>query len=89
MNIDLRRHDRLRLWTSGGGGYGDPLERPVERVAGDALDGKVSREAAARDYGVIFAGGVVDPAKTEERRARIRAEGASAAGHREREEAAR
>ena len=89
MNIDLRRHDRLRLWTSGGGGYGDPLERPVERVAGDALDGKVSSEAAARDYGVIFAGGVVDPAKTEELRARIRAEGASAAGHREKEEATR
>ena len=27
MDIELRRHDRLRLWTTGGGGYGDPLER--------------------------------------------------------------
>ena len=59
MNIDLRKHDRLKLWTSGGGGYGDPHERPVEHVVDDVLDGKVSREAARRDYGVTIEGAAV------------------------------
>ena len=38
-------------WTgvsTGGGGYGSPLERPVERVAADVRGGFVSREAAQR-----------------------------------------
>lgn len=37
--------------TSGGGGYGDPRERPVERVAADLADGYISEPAAQRDYG--------------------------------------
>jgi N-methylhydantoinase B len=37
--------------TSGGGGYGDPLERQPDRVAADIEDGYVSPAAAARDYG--------------------------------------
>lgn len=45
--------DRLDLWTTGGGGYGDPLERDPERVLADVLDGKVSAEAAAERYGVV------------------------------------
>jgi len=38
--------------TGGGGGNGDPLERDVAAVARDVARGLVSREAAARDYGV-------------------------------------
>ena len=83
MNIDLRRHDRLKLWTSGGGGYGDPLERSVERVVDDVLDGKVSREAARRHYGVIFEGDAVDRAKTGVARKRMRAGIGSAADRQE------
>ena len=56
LDSDLRRHDRLKLWTSGGGGYGDPQERPVGDVVDDVLNGKVSREAAQRDYGVSIEG---------------------------------
>ena len=47
------------------------------------LDGKVSREAAAGDYGVIFGGNVVDRAKTEEIRKRMRVKSASADGRQE------
>jgi N-methylhydantoinase B len=36
----------------GGGGFGDPKERPRERVIDDVLDGYVSAEAAVRDYGL-------------------------------------
>ena len=40
----------------GGGGWGDPLERPAERVLDDVLDEYVSVEAARREYGVVLTG---------------------------------
>ncbi len=42
--------------AGGGGGYGDPLLRPKERVAEEVRNGVISLDAAARDYGVV-----VDP----------------------------
>ena len=44
----------MRVVTTGGGGWGDPLEREPELVALDVLQGKVSFEAARRDYGVVL-----------------------------------
>jgi len=41
--------------TAGGGGWGDPLYRDPERVRQDVLNGYISVESAARDYGVIIA----------------------------------
>ena len=43
----------LRLRTTGGGGWGDPFEREPELVGLDVLQGRVSRESAERDYGVL------------------------------------
>ncbi|MGQ9583381.1 MAG: hydantoinase B/oxoprolinase family protein [Thermoplasmatota archaeon] len=40
--------------AGGGGGYGDPLLRPVEKVAWDVWNGVVSLESARRDYGVVI-----------------------------------
>ncbi|MCP3913366.1 MAG: hydantoinase B/oxoprolinase family protein [Actinomycetia bacterium] len=40
--------------TPGGGGWGDPRERPLEWVVRDVRDGVVSVEAAAREYGVVI-----------------------------------
>lgn len=39
---------------AGGGGWGDPLERPPERVVHDVVNGKVGIEEARRRYGVIL-----------------------------------
>jgi N-methylhydantoinase B len=39
--------------SGGGGGWGDPLERPVEEVVWDVQEGYVSVEQAERDYGVV------------------------------------
>jgi N-methylhydantoinase B len=40
--------------TGGGGGWGDPLDRDIERVRHDVMEEFVSREAARRDYGVVL-----------------------------------
>ncbi|MFC9839833.1 hydantoinase B/oxoprolinase family protein [Rhodococcus sp. NPDC127530] len=50
----VRAGDRHRQVTAGGGGYGDPLTRATQLVLDDVLDGKVTPEAALRDYGVIL-----------------------------------
>jgi N-methylhydantoinase B len=46
--------DRVRVITAGGGGYGDPLRRPLDLIRRDVRLGWVSREAAAQYYGVTF-----------------------------------
>lgn len=48
----LRKGDVLTLYTSGGGGYGDPAEREPERVRDDIAQGVISAETAAKVYGV-------------------------------------
>ena len=46
----LRQGDRVVVETAGGGGYGDPAERDPGALERDLRNGKVSAEAAARDY---------------------------------------
>lgn len=58
---ELHEGDVMSFRTAGGGGYGPPEEREVERVAADVVEGYVSAKAAARDYGVVIgADGLVD-----------------------------
>ncbi len=70
----LDEGDTLVIYTTGGGGYGDPLRRDPARVLEDVLDGRVSEEAARREYGVVFdgAGRQVDHAATDALRSRAR-----------------
>jgi len=61
----LVKDDMLVLQSAGGGGYGDPLERPVERVVGDLRDGYISPAACRERYGVVVRDGLeVDSAAT-------------------------
>jgi N-methylhydantoinase B len=60
----LTAGDVLRVLTGGGGGYGDPCERPPEAVLSDVLDGKVSRQAARESYGVVIDAETIDEAQT-------------------------
>ncbi len=53
-NVRLQPGDIIRLQTPGGGGYGSPLERDVERVARDVEMGYISRETARDTYGVVL-----------------------------------
>jgi len=53
-NCPVAAGDRVRMSTGGGGGYGDPRQRPVELVVKDVIRGFVSIESARDDYGVVF-----------------------------------
>jgi len=65
--------------TSGGGGWGNPLERDTDRVLSDVIEGYISSEKAFEDYGVVLSADrkSVDVAATKARRAAMAAEGES------------
>jgi N-methylhydantoinase B len=70
----LRRGDIVRYETAGGGGYGDPLLRDPDRVAGDVRLGYLTPHMADIRYGVVLGpDGAVDGAATARRRADLRA----------------
>ncbi|GAB5469223.1 MAG: hydantoinase B/oxoprolinase family protein [Rhodospirillales bacterium] len=46
--------ERAANMNPGGGGYGNPFERPVEKVVWDVKNGLVSIEGAREDYGVVI-----------------------------------
>ena len=50
----VQQGDRLATVTPGGGGWGDPLDRDVEQVRRDVLEGLVSVERAREVYGVVL-----------------------------------
>jgi N-methylhydantoinase B len=60
--------------TSGGGGWGDPLERDPELVLRDVHEGYVSAAKARNDYGVVLATdtGAIDLKATQALRADLR-----------------
>jgi N-methylhydantoinase B len=64
----VRRGDRIVLQSSGGGGYGDPLDRDPGAVANDVREGLISRRKAELAYGVVFNGTQVDEEATRRRR---------------------
>ncbi len=66
----------LSYRTAGGGGWKDPLDRPVEKVVADVRKGLVSVHKARSDYGVVIDPRTLeaDVKATEELRAKVRAE---------------
>jgi N-methylhydantoinase B len=69
----LEPGDVLLMESSGGGGFGDPLERDPARVAADLAEGYVTPAAAERDYGVIWRDRAVDAVATQAKRTALRA----------------
>ena len=68
--VQVQPGDMLIYRTAGGGGWKNPLDRPMERVESDVSKGLVSKEKAEQDYGVI-----VGDAKASERlRKKMRAQ---------------
>ena len=44
--------DQVMIRSAGGGGYGDPADRPRELVARDVAEGFISQASAQREYGL-------------------------------------
>ena len=74
----VRAGEVIRIRTTGGGGWGDPLDRPYDGVLRDVRWRKVSVSGAAADYGVVVAdevdNAVVDETASDVLRARKRSE---------------
>ncbi|MGI8305621.1 hydantoinase B/oxoprolinase family protein [Saccharopolyspora hattusasensis] len=80
-NVAIEPGDTFTRPSAGGGGHGDPLTRDPALVVEDVIDGYVSIERAAKDYGVVVEPFdpeldryEVDIAATEELRRSIAAE---------------
>ena len=73
----LKPGEAYFLRSGGGGGYGSPLERPLEEVVRDLLEGYISRTRAQSCYGVVFEADSdrIDEAATRARRAEMAARG--------------
>jgi N-methylhydantoinase B len=65
-NMDIHSGDLIHFETVGGGGYGNPAERPPEKVLDDVLDGLVSAAQAREIYRVAVdvEKGVIDATTT-------------------------
>jgi N-methylhydantoinase B/oxoprolinase/acetone carboxylase alpha subunit len=63
----------VRCFTAGGGGYGPPWKRDIQRVLDDLSDGYITRDAAASTYGLRFQDGgfEIDAAATNQARLQL------------------
>ena len=73
--IPMQAGDILRLETPGGGGYGNPTDRPPELVLQDVKRGYYDRDTAEEEYGVLITGndGTIDAEGTVQLRLSLRA----------------
>jgi N-methylhydantoinase B len=68
----LNAGDLVRMETSGGGGYGNPLQRAPEFVARDVALGYTDRATADHHYGVVVGNdGTIDETATARQRAAL------------------
>ena len=75
FGMELEPGDTYIINSGGGGGFGDPLDRPAEKVAEDVRLGYISAEAATSHYGVVLDDSrQVDEQATAELRDRMRAD---------------
>ena len=56
LGRQLQANDAYVLRSGGGGGFGSPLQRPLEKVRHDLDEGYITRERAKGCYGVVFKG---------------------------------
>ncbi|MEP4380286.1 MAG: hydantoinase B/oxoprolinase family protein [Alphaproteobacteria bacterium] len=73
-NEPIKAGEILRVRTTGGGGWGDPLDRDTAAVLHDVIQGKVTRDGAKNDYGVIVTDGPTEPQIDDDATHNLRAE---------------
>jgi N-methylhydantoinase B len=68
----LMGDDALYVRWNGGGGIGDPLDRPAEKVVADIEAGLISEHAGTEIYGVVREGTALDEVATRAKRSALR-----------------
>jgi N-methylhydantoinase B len=73
----LKTDEAYFLRSGGGGGFGSPLERSIEKVISDLKEGYISKNKAKYCYGIVFSNNEfgVDVEKTLNKRAFMRDKG--------------
>ena len=70
--MTMTNRDVFHVTWQGGGGFGDPLERPMDLVDSDIANGAVGHEAARAVYGVVPGDvAATEQIRQEMRRARV------------------
>jgi N-methylhydantoinase B len=68
-DVILQQGETIVSYSAGGGGYGRPYERPMEKVKQDVEEGWITKERAYEVYGVVCdEKGNLDEAATKKRR---------------------
>jgi N-methylhydantoinase B len=77
FNLVLESGDAFIKRSGGGGGFGSPLDRNLDRVENDLRQGYISQESAKDHYGVVFEAATpsIDRPATMARRAEMRSKG--------------
>ena len=67
--MDLQSGDVVHVNLPGGGGYGDPMKRDVEKVLWDVIEGYITLQEAETKYGVVvnYTGNANDLVKLPEK----------------------
>ena len=73
-NLPIKSGDVFSVSWQGGGGYGDPLGRPLDLVEDDLRAGLISQEQARENYGVVSVGLSIDSGASEKLRHEMRSE---------------
>jgi N-methylhydantoinase B len=75
-DVILQQGETIVSYSAGGGGYGRPYERPMEKVKQDVEEGWITKERAYEVYGVVFdeKGNFDEPATKKRRKALDNAE---------------
>jgi len=68
----LMGNDALYVRWNGGGGIGDPRDRPAEKVLADIEAGLISEQAACDVYGIVHRARALDEAATKTKRTALR-----------------
>jgi N-methylhydantoinase B len=72
-DLILQPNETIITYTSGGGGYGPPYQRPLEKIKKDVEEGWITEKRAHEVYGVVLdKEGEVDEAATSKMRKRLK-----------------
>src|SRR5699024_9918933 len=72
QTVYLKAGDQLHVFISGGGGFGDPLLKPIKEVENDVKNSNISKSSSELIYGLVWADNEqIDVELTENKRRKL------------------